>query len=133
MSHPIDVWVPCPPSAVPPGVGNPRGPYTTGGSLPTPLYQTEAPLAPPPKKSSRRSPICYLPTKNFTICPHFPSVHCRFCSSTGQSSSEDDKLRPKYLNKITAISGVSYSKKILRICQSASATTSLRHFLSDLR
>ena len=75
MSHPVDVWVPSPPSAVPDGGGNPRGSSTTGGSLHTSLTKTEAPLAPPPHKIS--PPLSYpLPPspKASQVIPIFPTT-----------------------------------------------------------
>ena len=62
-------------------------------------------------KYSRRSPIRSLPPQNVSIRLHFPHARRRFCSNTGQSSSEDKKFRPKYLNKRTVISSVPYDKK----------------------
>ena len=75
MSYPVDVWFPCPPSAILPGDGNPQGISPYRESLPTPWTQIEAPLAPPPHKTSL--PFTYpLPPspKYFPVVPIFPAL-----------------------------------------------------------
>ena len=83
MYHPIDVWVPCPPSAAPPGDETFRGISPTGGSEPTFQTQTEAPLEPLTHKTSLpfSYPLTHLLKYSpaVPISPHPPDIpfHCR--------------------------------------------------------
>ena len=74
MSHPVDVWGPCPPSAAPPGGGNTQGLSPSGGSVPMYWTQIEAPLAPLPHKTSQMFsyPLPPFP-KYFPAVPIFPA------------------------------------------------------------
>ena len=77
MFHPVAVWVPCPPSAVPPGGRNTRGISPARGSLPKSMTQTEVPLAPPPHKISLTLSYLLPPSpKVSSVIPTFltPSV-----------------------------------------------------------
>ena len=99
------------------------------GSPPTSPTQAISPLVPPPH---RILPLPSYPPllspRSLPSSPTFRSLFI-FCSTAGQSSSVDKKIRPKYLNYDTAVSGFPYYDKTLRICSSVSATTNLCHFL----
>ena len=68
-----------------------------------------------------------------TIFLHFPCSPRRFCSTAGQLLSVDDRMRPNYLNKVTAFNSVPYSENNLPVCSSVFATTYFCHFLSNPR
>ena len=71
--------------------------------------------------------------KIFFSCPHFPCSLRRFCYTAGQSSSVEEIVRPKYLNKETVVSGAPYAKKTRPIFSSVSSTRKIFHLISVLR
>ena len=66
----------------------------------------------------------------FVNCPNFPHALWRFRSTSGQSLSVDNNVRPKYRNEETSVSGVPYDEKTQPIYPSVSLTSNLLRLLS---
>ena len=81
MSYPIDVWGPCPPSAVPPGGGNSQGTSPPGESLLMSLIQIEVLHAPLPHKISPLFSYPLPPSSKYSpVLPTFPAPAVDFVS-----------------------------------------------------
>ena len=120
---PADVWGPCP-------VAKPReGLLQTGGQDPCLRPKQEHSLHHRHIEPPRSSHIRYLPYQDLCQTPPFPCALRRFRSTAGQLSSMDNKVRPKYRNKETDVSGVPYFEKTCPICSSVSLTSNFLSFL----